>query len=233
MEARQRMRDAPSSKSEDVKLTNLHVAISSFAAVAGVAIAAYQTFAPALTTQQPVNVVVALDSANPSSPTTQTIEKSDAVPALATESEELGHTSVVSAALKDGSDKRYDYKTLFDGRADTFLTIEKPDEDVNILLSFQGIATHPVTAIEYSPPAGVDPNRLATTLDVMVLPDGQIGAAGRPVMSFTLQQSSESQTFPIPGRSEGRGLWLRVAGPEMADESVVGDFRILSERLAP
>ena len=233
MEASQPTRDVRSSKSEDVKLTNFHVAISSFAAVAGVAIAAYQTFAPTLTAQQPVNVVVALDAPKPSTSAGLAVQKTDAVPALATESEELGHLAFLSAALKDGSDKRYDFGTLFDGRADTYLTIEKPDHEVNILVNFQGSATRPVTAIEYSPPAGVEPAQMATTLDVMVLPDGEIGAAGRPVMSFTLQQSSESQTFPIPGRSDGRGLWLRVAGSESAEKSVVGDFRILSERLAP
>jgi hypothetical protein len=233
LEPRPSTRDARSSKSDAVKFTNFHVAVTSFAAVAGVAIAAYQTFAPSFMAQQPVAMVASSDPTAERPSADMTVGKTDAAPILATEVDELGQTSAVSAALKDGSDKRYAFTSLFDGRADTYLTIEKPDQDLNVLLSFEGTASHAVTAIEYTPPAGIDPLKLATTLDVMVLPDGQMGAAGRPVLSFTLQQSLESQTFPIPGRSQGRGLWLRVAGPESAEKSVVGDFRILSERVAP
>ena len=41
-----------------MRFNSFHIAVSSLAAVAGVAIAAYQTFAPQLAGQQPVNVVV-------------------------------------------------------------------------------------------------------------------------------------------------------------------------------
>jgi hypothetical protein len=67
----------------------------------------------------------------------------------------------------------------------------------------------------------------------MVLPEGQLEASGRQVMSFTLPQSSEPHTFAIPGRAEGKGVWLRIAGNANADKSFVGDFRILSEGVAP
>ena len=74
---------------------------------------------------------------------------------------------------------------------------------------------------------------MVTTVDVMVLPRGQLEASGRPVISFSLPQSSEAHTFAIPGRAEGKGLWLRVAGNITDKKSFVGDFRILSEGLAP
>ena len=48
-----------------MKLTNFHIVISSLAAIAGVAIAAYQTFAPQPAAQPPVNVVVSLDRRRP------------------------------------------------------------------------------------------------------------------------------------------------------------------------
>ena len=227
------MRDARSSKSNDVRFNSFHIAVSSLAAVAGVAIAAYQTFAPQLAGQQPVNVVVEHDSRRHDRAAADVAETSDVVPALATEAVELGHDAGISAALKDGSEKRYSFTSLFDGRPDTYLTIETPDKELNILLNFKNGTAHPVTAIEYTPPAGATPQSLATSLDVMVLPDGQLEPSGRPVMSFTLQQSLESQIFAIPGHAQGKGLWLRVAGAETADKSIVGDFRILSEQVVP
>lgn len=216
-----------------MRLTNFHIVVSSFAAIAGVAIAGYQAFAPSPATQPPLNVMVALDDKKDTTPANLVVEKQDVVPALATEAIELGEDATVAAALKDGSDQRYDLVSLFDGQPGTFLTIAPPDTELNVLVTFRGSQPRPVTAIAYTPPPGSDPSKLAATVDVMVLPEGQIGAAGRPVMSFSLQQSLEPQTFPIPGRAEGRGLWLRVAGAEGAENSVVGDFRILSERLAP
>ncbi len=68
---------------------------------------------------------------------------------------------------------------------------------------------------------------------MIVLPDGQLEASGRPVISFSLPQSGDSRIFAIPGRAHGKGLWLRVAGEPGADRSFVGDFRILSENVAP
>jgi hypothetical protein len=222
-----------SSKPNAVKLSNLHIAVSSFAAIAGVAIAAYQTFAPAPPGQQPLNVVVALDPQKADAAQGNVVvEKSDVIPAIATQSLELGREAGITAALKDGSEKRYSFTNLFDGRPDTYLTIQQPDNELNILVTFKGNAARLVTALEYTPPTGTDPLTLATTVDVIVLPEGQLEASGRPVMSFTLQKSLESQTFAIPGRAEGKGLWLRVSGAETAEKSVVGDFRILSEGLA-
>ena len=66
-----------------------------------------------------------------------------------------------------------------------------------------------------------------------MLPEGQLEASGRPVISFSLPQSAETRTFAIPGRAEGKGLWLRVAAAPGAQKSYVGDFRILSEGIAP
>ena len=150
-----------------------------------------------------------------------------------TETLNLAANASFSAALKDGSENRYSFATLFDGASDTFLAIEAPDEELNILVLFDGGAARAVTALEYVPPAGVDPQAMATTVDVIVLPEGQLEASGRPVISFSLPQSAETRTFAIPGRAEGKGLWLRVAAAPGAQKSYVGDFRILSEGIAP
>jgi hypothetical protein len=211
-----------------VKLTNFHIVITSLAAIAGVGIAGYQAFAPQPAAQQPVNVVVSLDQ----QAADETLAKTDA-PALMTETVNLATDASFTAALKDGSENRYNFASLFDGAADTFLTIEAPDEELNILVLFSGSTSRDVTALEYIPPAGVDPQSMAATVDVIVLPEGQLEASGRPVISFSLPQSSETRTFAIPGRAEGKGLWLRVAAAPGKEKSYVGDFRILSERVAP
>ena len=222
------MRDVRFSKPNAVKLTNFHIVISSLAAIAGVGIAGYQAFAPQPAAQQPVNVVVSLDQ----QAADETLLKTDA-PALMTETVNLAQDASFTAALKDGSENRYSFASLFDGASDTFLAIEQPDQELNILVLFGGNAAHDVTALEYIPPAGVDPQNMATTVDVIVLPEGQLEASGRPVISFSLPQSAETRTFAIPGRAEGKGLWLRVAAAPGKDKSYVGDFRILSERVAP
>lgn len=220
------MRDVESSKPNAVKLTHFHIVISSLAAIAGVAIAGYQAFAPQPAAQAPVNVVVSLDQPG------DVVEKTDA-PTLRTEMVNLAQDANFSAALKDGSETRYNFATLFDGESDTFLALEPPDEELNVLVMFKGDTSRDVTGLEYIPPAGVDPKSMVTTVDVMVLPEGQLEASGRPVISFTLPQSNETRTFAIPGRAEGKGLWLRVAAAPGQGKSYVGDFRILSENLAP
>lgn len=226
------MQDAPSSKPSSVKLTNFHVVISSLAAIAGVALAAYQTFIPGHVQQAPLNVTVSLDPQKADAETPdETVVKSDPPPLL-TEAVNLTRDASFTAALKDGSESRYNFSRLFDGAGDTFVSIKPPDQELNILVLFKGSEAHEVTALEYTPPEGVDPASMATDVDVMVLPEGQLEASGRPVISFSLPQSTEPHTFAIPGRAEGKGLWLRVAG-KPGGKSYVGDFRVLSERVAP
>jgi hypothetical protein len=227
------MQDVRSSKPSSVKLGNFHILASSLAAVAGVAIAGYQAFGPG-TAPAPVNVVVSLDpqKADATVPD-EIVAKTDAAPALPTEVVNLAADATYAAALKDGSDGRYTFAKLFDGQDDTFLAIAKPDQELNILVTFKDGARRSVTAIEYTPPPGVDPARMAKVADVMVLPDGQLEASGRPVESFSLPQSAEPRVFAIPGHAAGKGLWLRIAGDAAAEQSFVGDFRILSEGIAP
>ena len=226
------MQDARSSKPSSVRLGNLHIVVSSIAAIAGVAIAGYQAFAPS-TGQPPLSVVVSVDPAANAAVPGQDVEKSDVSPVLPTESLDLSRGASFTAALKDDSAGRYSFGTLFDGESDTFVAIAAPDTELNIMVNFKDGASHPVTAIEYIPPAGVDPARMAMTIDVMVLPEGQLEASGRPVISFDLPQSNETHTYAIPGRAEGKAVWLRVAGKPGIDKTFVGDFRILSEGVAP
>lgn len=227
------MRDVPSSKPNAVKLTNFHIVISSLAAIAGVGIAAYQTFLPQPAAQAPVNVVLSLDAQKADSVVAdETVAKSDA-PALRTETINLAQGAAFAAAMKDGSENRYSFASLFDGAGDTFLAIAPPDQELNMLVTFPGNQVHTVTALEYTPPEGVDPSSMAETVDVTVLPGGSFGASGLAVYSFSLPRSTEPRVFAIPGGVQGTGVNLRVAAKPGVPKSYVGDFKILSERVAP
>jgi hypothetical protein len=224
--------------------SSFHLGISAFAALAGVVFAAIQAFSPTLGTQ-PINVTVALNGAKPAAgapvdvDVAKTTEATDTVNALAksgttaatlppsgvqTAALDLSR-SVATAALKDGSEQRYRFNDLFDGRPETSLTISAPDREINVLLDLGG--DRQVSALDYMPPADAQGASNATVLDVMVLPEGQLEPSGRPVMSFPLQTSAGRQTFALPAETHGKYLWLRVAGPDEAEKVAVGDFRIL------
>jgi len=217
-----------------MRLSNFHLVVSSFAAVAGVGLAAYQTLAPsAAPSQQPVTVTVAVEPPKTAGQEAHAAAKSDQEVTIATAALDLAHGASFTAALNDGSGKRYSFADIFDGRPESFLVFGPPDVELNILVNFNSRTAQPVTALEYAPPPGAAPGRLATTVDVMVLPEGQMEATGRPVMSFSLQTSQGSQTFAIPGNASGKGLWLRIAGPEGVGTIAVGDFHVLREQVAP
>jgi hypothetical protein len=211
-----------------MKLTSAHLVVSSFAALAGVALAAYQAFAPS--SSAPPQIVVAVPAAAPA-------EKSDAnmateiaktdTAAVAPAALDPGQGITFNAALKDGSEQRYSFADIFDGKPETELTIAEPDKELNILVDFSSLGPQTVWGLEYEPPRGGATEVLATTLDVTVLPDGRMEPSGRPVMSFALQTTPGKQTFTLPAKELGRGLWLRLAGPEGATRVTVGDFRIL------
>ena len=220
------MRGARSSGPSPVKLTNFHIVVTSLAALAGVALAAYQTLGPKEGGQLPVNVTVALEAPHAD----MTVAKSDAE-TIGMSAFDLGRGASFTAALKDGADLRYSFADLFDGDPHSYLTITAPDRELNVQVIFNSPRPEPVTAIEYAPPPGADPAKLATVVDLMVLPDGQLEASGRPIMSFSLQRSPGSQTLAIPGNAAGKGLWLRIAGPEGVDGTVVGDFKGLQEQV--
>lgn len=216
------MPGAPSSRDKSSKLSSFHIVASSFAALAGVAIAGWQALGPATAPAPPppVNVTVTVDPAKApvaADAAGQPAAKGDAEPSVALEGEPS-----YSAALNDGSDQRYHFADLFDGKPETALALAAPDQEINVMVTFPQGTAPTITGFEYLPPAGADPARLATTADVMVLPEGQIGAAGQPVASFALPTSAGRQSFALPAAAQGKGLWLRVAGG-----SVVGDFRLL------
>ncbi len=213
-----------SSKPSPGRLSSFHIVVSSFAAIAGVALAAYQVLAPSSTGQPPVNVTVALAP--------QAAGKANLETDIAMAAVDLGRSATFMAALHDGSGQRYAFEHLFDGKAETFLTISPPDTELNVLVTFKEGQPQGVTAITYTPPSGTAAGKLANVVDVTILPDGAMEASGRPVYTFALQTSPGSQTFAIPGRASGKGVWLRIGGGHDTGGVAVGDFRIINEQIA-
>ncbi|MGE4252800.1 MAG: hypothetical protein AB7F09_25675 [Parvibaculaceae bacterium] len=246
------MRDARSSNrggggaAKTSRLSSLHLGISAFAALAGVVFAGIQAFGPTSGTA-PINVTVALDPAKSGQATPADVDvtktaglaatdpvnaggKGDITtatlpaPAVQTAALDLSR-NVATAALKDGSDGRYQFRDLFDGRPETSVLIAAPDREINVLLDLGG--ERQVAGLEYVPPVAAEGAARATILDVMVQPEGALEASGRPVFSFPLQTEAGRQTFSLPGQARGRYLWLRIAGPDSAETTAVGDFRVL------
>lgn len=224
------------------RLSNLNVGISAFAALAGVVFAGIQAFGPS-SGPAPINVTVALDQAKQKGEAgmssgldvaktggvTDAVNsggKGDITAAMLPQTAALDLSrNIATAALKDGSETRYQFHDLFDGKPETELVIQPPDQEVNVLLDLGG--DRQVTALEYAPPASAEGMAKATILDVMLLPEGQLEASGRPVMSYPLQTSAGRQTFSLPAQTRGKYMWLRIAGPEGAQKVAVGEFRIL------
>lgn len=228
------------------RLSNLNLGISAFAALAGVVFAGMQAFGPT-SGPSPINVTVALDQAKKpgeagtsagldvakSGGATDAVNaggKSDitaaTLPQAAVQTAALDLSrNITTAALKDGSEQRYQFHDLFDGKPETGLVIQAPDPEINVLLDLGG--DRGVSALEYAPPLQADGMAKATILDVMVLPEGPLEASGRPVMSYPLQTSAGRQTFALPAQTHGKYLWLRIAGPEGAEKVAVGEFKVL------
>jgi hypothetical protein len=208
----------PSSSQKPNKFSGVHMVATSFAAVAGVAITAWQVLMPSAS---PVQVTVVQP---PAALETAAVSKSDAVHLDAVD---LGQGATLLAALKDGSELRYHFADMFDGNPGTSLAIKAPDTELNVLVNFADTAAQSVSAIEYVPPPQNAGGQAATQLDVAVLPEGQMDASGLAIQSFTLQTTPGKQSFVIPDKATGKALWIRVAGPDGATNISVGDFKIL------
>lgn len=205
------------------RFSGLHLVATSVAALAGVAIAGYQTiYRPAEpASAPPVQVTITVDpSKTAAAAATTVVSKGDpSAPGLAA-------GASFTAALNDGTDQRYAFAELFDGNPQTRVSITAPDTELNVLMTFANGASHPVRSIQYEPPAG-STGAAATQLDVMVLPDGQMSGAGRVIQSFTLQTTPGRQSFELPGAETGKAIWLRIAGPSDQGQVSVGEFSVM------
>lgn len=214
------MRDEPSSRPSG-GLSGLHLLATSFAAVAGVGLAAWQIFSPQPAKETPpVQVTVAVEPARPASPVVEPA-KADASMSAA----DLAAEAHLSAALNDGADQRYALASLFDGKAETSLTLAGDDRELNVLVSFAGGQSAAIRGLEYVPPPGTGTR--ATAVDMAILPAGKLEATGLPIHSFTLP-AGEAQTFTLPAAETGKAVWLRISSDAPAASLAIGDFKLVA-----
>jgi hypothetical protein len=196
------------------KLTTFNGVVAAFAAIAGIAFTGWQTFGPP-SAPTPINVTVAA----PAPLANETVAaKADVV-------ETTISPVSFSDALNEGKEKKYVFKNIFDGVPSTYLVIEPTDTEINVLASFD--YPRVITGFVYTPPQGSNA-RLATSFDVMILPEGRMEPTGRPVMTFDLQTSPGSQTFTLPSSERGKSILLHVPHQLFAEFTAVGDFKIIT-----
>lgn len=212
-------------------MQSLHLGITGFCALMSVVLAAVQTFrtepdaAPVevrvVTPEAPV-VPEPLESVNASS-------KGDSsnVTEVPFQSAAMLAEARFAPATRLDVLGRYKLADLFDGNPTTLLTLVAPDSDIDFIVELPMPEGAQVTGIEISAPEGIPSTAYAGALEVMVLPDGNMGGSGRDVTTFALQPGLPVQSFTLKP-SLGKALWIRIGGQAAAPATIIGDIRVLT-----
>jgi hypothetical protein len=222
------------------RVKNIHVVISGLCAIAGVLIAAIQTFGGV--DSKPVEVKVELRTPgaaaeNESTATVNgdgkrngTLEPGQNTTEV-TPSEPSGF--VVASldrakflpATRQDTPQKFPLTVLFDSNPATYIKLQDPDNDIDFILEFP--FTSPLVIIGMEIDAGEADAVAPVKLEVMILPSGTMEGSGRPVTSFDLRPGGGPQKFSLPP-VEGKGAWIRIAGRPGAAETIIGDLKLLS-----
>jgi hypothetical protein len=223
-----------------MRIKNIHVVVSAFCAVAGVLIAAIQTFGSSDTV--PVEVKVELSgaeaAAKDSSPAAVNGDgKTDGTPSLGpnvtevTPSEPAGF-AVASLdrarflpATRPDTPSRHILPALFDSNPSTYVKLAAPEEDIDFIVEFPFAQPITITGMEIDmgDAQGSGPGKL----EVMILPSGSMEGSGRAVTSFDIRPGGGVQKFALPP-AEGKGAWIRIAAQPGAAETIIGDLKLIS-----
>jgi hypothetical protein len=221
-----------------MRIKNIHVVVSALCAVAGVLIAAIQTFGRSEAV--PVEVKVELSGAgkagDPSPASVNGDGKTDGTPSLGpnvtevTPSEPAGFAvaSLERAkflpATRPDTPARYALPALFDSNPSTYVKLAAPEEDIDFIVEFPFAQPITITGMEIDTgEAQVAPGKL----EVMILPSGSMEGSGRAVTSFDIQPGKGVQKFAFPP-AEGKGAWIRIAARPGAAETIIGDLKLIS-----
>lgn len=222
-----------------MRIKNIHVVISALCAVAGVMIAAIQTFGRSESV--PVEVKVELsgaERARESSPASVNGDgKTDGTPSLGpnvtevTPSEPAGFAvaSLERAkflpATRPDTPARYVLPALFDGNPSTYLKLAAPEEDIDFIVEFPFAQPITITGMEID--TGETQAAAPGKLEIMILPAGGMEGSGRAVTSFDIQPGKGVQKFALPP-AEGKGAWIRIAARPGSAETIIGDLKLIS-----
>ena len=222
------------------RVKNIHVVISGLCAVAGVLIAAIQTFGGV--DSKPVEVKVEVrtpgtPAASKSAATVNSDIKRNGTLELGQNSTEVTPSEpsgfVVASldrakflpATRQDTHEKFPLPVLFDGNPSTYIKLQDPDNDIDFILEFPFASPLIITGMEID--AGDSDPVAPVKLEVMIIPSGTMEGGGRPVTSFDLRPGGGVQKFSLPP-VEGKGAWIRIAGRPGAAETIIGDLKLLS-----
>jgi hypothetical protein len=216
-----------------MRLKNVHIAISSLCALAGVIIAGVQTFRSTDTqpaqAQQDANQTTGISvngegkTAGPSQARANVTEVTPSEPpGLVVASLDRAR---ITAATRMDTPSKYRISELFDGNPATYLKLQDGEGDIDFIVEFPFTQSVTVTGVEID--LGDPGPSLPATLEIMVLPDGSMAGSGRPVTSIALDERGGVQKFSLPPEA-GKAAWIRVAGHPGQAETIIGDIKLLS-----
>jgi hypothetical protein len=222
-----------------MRIKNIHIAISALCAVAGVLIAAIQTFGRSDTV--PVEVKVELASPKNNVAATEIEVNSDQKtsnrPELGknvtevTPSEPAGFpvASLDRArflpATRPDTTTRFALPVLFDSNPATYLKLAPPESDIDFIVEFP--FSHPLIITGMEIDTGDSAAVAPAKLEVMILPSGTMEGSGRAVTSFDIPPGGGSKKFALPP-AEGKGAWIRIAAQPGALETIIGDLKLIA-----
>jgi len=215
-----------------------HLVISSVCAVGALALGIVQTFDLAPRPSAPPEAAILPEEAvatavTPAAPATVAVTevvKSDApVEAVAAKAAAEGQGPDPSrlrffSGTADNAPLPIDARALFDGQSGGAVTVAGAN-GVDFIVEWGEPGAFTVTGLQYTQPPGAGPAGRATSLDVMVIPEGEGTAAGQQVLSFPLSTTDGAQSLRIPS-TPGKGLWLRLAGGPEANALALGEIRV-------
>ena len=216
-----------------MRLKNVHIAISTLCALAGVIIAGVQTFRSSDTqpaevhpdTSQTASISVNGEgkSAGPSEARVNVTEMTPTEPpGLVVASLDRAR---FTAATRMDTPSKYRISELFDGNPSTYVKLLEGEGDIDFIVEFPFSQSVTVTGVEID--LGDPGPSLPATLEIMVLPDGSMAGSGRPVTSIALDERGGVQKFALPPEA-GKAAWIRVAGRPGQVETIIGDIKLLS-----
>jgi hypothetical protein len=222
------------------RVKNIHVVISGLCAIAGVLIAAIQTFGGVDSNPVEVKVELRTPGAPAESESAATVNgngKRNGTLELGRNSTEVTPSEpsgfVVASldrakflpATRQDTAQKFPLPVLFDGNPSTYIKLQDPDNDIDFILEFPFTSPLVITGMEID--AGDADAVAPVKLEVMIIPSGTMEGGGRPVTSFDLRPGGGPQKFSLPP-VEGKGAWIRIAGRPGAAETIIGDLKLLS-----
>lgn len=208
---------------------NTYLVISGLCAVATVFLGVVQTFGlvPGIGGSTPTPAATIANSPGQQATTAPANELTVAKLEANTPLDETSTPLRFGRGTRDGVVDRYAISDIFDGNPLTYIETAPGDRDLDFIAEFASAPPMKITGLEYRHPASAGSEAVATQVDVIVLPEGELGGAGRQVSSFSIAPEKGPQRFPIPP-AVGKGVWLRVAGEPNGGDLQIGDFRLLT-----